>query len=148
MGWCVVCHGDDAAGHATTPKDRIGGRVIDFPGAMTNRERKVITWNNRNGLGGVSLHPCNLIHRLKNPHQLMNRAMDHSNNSPQGQSWASSEQRQEASCSFSYEVRFNLRVQPSKRDDYMLTRQTPQQEEAQKWHRSTFWLRLAQGGSC
>jgi hypothetical protein len=37
---------------------------------------------------------------------------------------------------------FDLRVQPSKRDDYTLTRQTSQQEEAQKWHRSTFWSRL------
>jgi hypothetical protein len=28
-------------------------------------------------------------------------------------------------------------VQPSKKDDYTLTRQTPQQEEAQEWCRST-----------
>ena len=61
---------------------------------------------------------------------------------PQGRSWASWEQRQEASCSYPYKVRFNLRVQPSKMDDYTSTRQTPQQEEAQEWRRSTFWSRL------
>jgi ribonucleotide reductase beta subunit family protein with ferritin-like domain len=61
---------------------------------------------------------------------------------PQGRSWASSEQRQEASHSFSYKVWFILRLQPSKRDEYTSTRQTPQQEEVQEWHRSAFWLRL------
>jgi len=93
-------------------------------------------------VGGVRLHPCNLFHRLKYPHQLTNGAMDHSKDSLQGQSWASSEQRREASCSFSYKVWLYLRAQPSKRDDYTSTRQTLQQEEAQEWHRSTFWLRL------
>jgi len=93
-------------------------------------------------VGGVSLHPCNLFHCLKYPHQSMNGATNHIIFAPQGQSWASSEQRREASCSFSYKVRFNLRVQPSKRDDYTSTRQTPQQEEAQEWRRSTFWSRL------
>jgi len=93
-------------------------------------------------LGGVSLHPCNLFHRLKYPHQSINGAMDHSNDSPQGRSWASLEQQREASRCFSYEVQFNLRVPPSKRDDYTLTRQTSQQKEAQEWLRSTFWLRL------
>ena len=90
------------------------------------------------------MHPCNLFHRLKYPHQWTNMAMDHSRDSPQGQSWALLEQRREASHSFSYDVRFNLRVQPSKtkRDDYTSTRQTPQQEEAQDLRRSTFWLRL------
>ena len=88
------------------------------------------------------MHPCNLFHRLKYPHQSTNGAMDHSNDSPQGQSWASLEQRREASCSFFYKVRLTLRVQPSKRDNYTSTRQTPQQEEAQEWRRSTFWLRL------
>ncbi len=90
------------------------------------------------------MHPCNLFHCLKYPHQWTNGAMDHSRDSPQGRSWASLEQRREASRSFSYDVRFNLRVQPSntKRDDYTSTRQTPQQEEAQDLHRSTFCLRL------
>jgi len=93
-------------------------------------------------LGGVSLHPCNLFHCLKYPHQSTNGAANHIIFAPRGQSWASSEQRREASRSFSYKVWFNLRVQPSKRDDYTPTRQTLQQEEVQEWCRSAFWLRL------
>ena len=124
------------------PSPRIGERVIDCFGATTNRDRNEITWTIEMGLGGVSLHPCNLFHCLKYPHHLTNGAMDHSKDSPQGQSWASLEQRREASRSFSYKVRLIFRVQPSKRDDYTSTRQTPQQEEVQEWCRSTFWLRL------
>ena len=92
-------------------------------------------------MGGVSLHPLS-FHRSKFPHQSTNGATNQITFAPQGRSWASWEQRQEASRSYSYEVRFNLRVQPSKMDDYTSTRQTPQQEEAQEWRRSTFWSRL------
>ena len=105
-------------------------------------DRNEITWTIEWVLGGVSLHPCKLFHCLKYPHQSMNGVMDHSNDSPQGQSWASLEQRREAARSFSNEVWFNLRVWPSKRNDYTSTRQTPQQEVAQEWCRSIFWLRL------
>ena len=52
------------------------------------------------------------------------------------------EQRREASHSFSYEIWFNLRVRPSKRDDHTLMRRTPQQKVALCWCRSTFSSRL------
>jgi len=115
--------------------------VIDCFGATTDRKNE-ITRTNKRVVGGVSLHPCNLFHRLKYPHKSTDGAANHIIFAPQGRSWALSEQRREASRSFSYKVRFNLRVQPSKRDDYTSTRQTPQQEEAQEWCRSTFWSRL------
>ena len=132
---------EGAAGHVTVPEDRRKG---DWLLRCNDKSQK--EWNPtdelKRVLGGVSLHPCNLFHCLKCPHQSMNGTMDHSNDSSQGRSWALLEQRREASRSFSYEVRFNLRVQPSKRDDYTSMRQTPQQEEAQEWRRSTFWSRL------
>ncbi len=87
------------------------------------------------------MHPL-LFHRSKFLHQSTNGATNQITFAPQGQSWASLEQWLEASHSLSYELRFNHRVQPSKRDDYTSTRQTPQQEEAQEWCRSAFWLRL------
>ncbi len=61
--------GAAAAGHVTVPEDRRkGDRLLPI-------ER---------GLGGVSLHPCNLFHRLKYPHQSTNGAIDHSKDSPHG----------------------------------------------------------------
>jgi len=46
------------------PSPRIDGRVIDCFGAKTNRDRNEITCTIVRVLGGVSLHPCNLFHRL------------------------------------------------------------------------------------
>jgi hypothetical protein len=79
---------------------RINGRVIDCFDATRNCDRNEIAWTTERGLGGVSLTP--------DPHQSMNGAMDQSKDSPKGLSWASLEQRREASHSFSCKVPYGL----------------------------------------
>jgi len=70
---------------------------------------RLITRMNWEGLEGVSLHPL-LYHRSKFLHQSTNGATNQITFAPQCRSWASLEQWLEASCSLSYELRFNLRV--------------------------------------
>ena len=113
------------------PSPRIDGRVIDCFGAKTNRDRNEITCTIVRVLGGVSLHPCNLFHRLITARTHPRVKVGHC--------WSNGERPLTVSPT---RHGFDQRVQPSKRDDCTLMRRTSQQEEAQEWCRSTFWLRL------
>ena len=137
---------EGAAGHATVPL--IGQKGDRLLRTTTNRDTKGNHTDKLKGFGRVKSSPsCYFIARNSHTSRQTGRRIILFL-LPRVEVGLLSEQRREASRSFSYNVWFHQRVQPSKWDDYTSTRQTSQQEEAQEWRRSTFWLCWWQGGSC